>query len=397
MNEEWMVEALSALDKQGLRRQFRQVQSAADATIQLDGRTLVNFSSNNYLGLANHPVVVNAVREGLDKWGVGSGASALVSGYTEAHEKLCRLLAEFEHAEDVVLFPTGFQANVGVIGTLAGDGDRVILDKLNHASLIDGARLSGAEVRVYPHNHLSKLESLLQRPCKGRTLVVTDSVFSMDGDLALLEPLCGLCEKYGAMLMVDEAHGTGVLGETGAGLCELEDVKHRVSVRIGTLSKALGGVGGFAVGSKVVCDLIRNRARSLIYTTAMPAVAACAAKAALEVLLIEPERIQDLRQKSGRLRTDLRNAGFELPFGITPIIPVILGDAEKAVACSKKLFDEGFLAPAIRPPTVKAGTCRLRLSVMATHTEEQLQGLVKSMSAFADPSKQDHHHHDHDH
>jgi 8-amino-7-oxononanoate synthase len=377
----WIEQALADLRERGLFRQLRRIDAVQGARVVIDGRELLNFSSNNYLGLAQHPQIIAAAQEALKKWGWGATASQLVSGFTSVHETLRRRLAGLEAAEDAVLFPTGYQANVGAITSLVGAGDVIIMDKLCHASMIDGARLSGAEMRIYPHKNLEKLARLLEKKTSGQTLVMTESIFSMDGDCAPLAEIAGLCEQAGAMLLVDEAHATGVLGSTGGGALELlgeneggdgKGLKRKTTLIIGTLSKALGGIGGFAAGSENICDLLRNRARAAIYTTATPPVAAAAALAALDLLLSEPWRREKVLQNAADFRARLREEGIPVADNSSPIMPVIIGEAEQTRALSEKLFAAGILCPAIRPPTVAPGTSRLRFSFTADHSPEDV-------------------------
>lgn len=390
MTLRWIDETLEALAREDLRRVLRCAAPVDGVTVRVDGRTLVQFASNNYLDLVGHPAVREAAADAIEQFGWGSGASPLVVGWTPLHGELCQRLAAFEEAEDAMLFPSGYHANVGTIGALAGDGDWIVLDKLCHASMIDGARLSGATVRVYPHGDLNKAEALLEKAADtgARTLLLTDSVFSMDGDLAPLADLTRLCETFGAMLLVDEAHGTGVLGSRGGGACEwIEEttgaaVRACCTVRIGTLSKALGGLGGFAVGSGSVCELIRNRARSFAYSTALPAAACAAACAALDLIGSEPERRTRLQERVRLCRHALRDAGFVAAEDPTPIVPVVFETEARALAAAAVLLDAGFLVPAIRPPTVPRGTSRLRISLSCAHTEDQIASLVNALASW---------------
>lgn len=372
----WMNETLAHLQETDMLRSLRECQTPPGPTIRLHGRDHLNLASNNYLDLAGHPSVKNAIHDAVDSWGWGSGASMLVSGHTTIHQELCNRLAAFEQAEDCVLFPTGFQANLGTISALVGTGDVVILDKLDHASIVDGARLSGAELRVYPHGDMRKLKRLLESASPRKTLVVTDSVFSMDGDTAPLPEICELCTHYGAMLMIDEAHATGILGAHGSGLAEACDVKSNIPIRMGTLSKALGGIGGFVVGSTTLCTFLRNHARSAIYTTALPPAAAAGAIAAIDLVAQEPWRRASVLARAQELADLLRQGGLDVATPQTPILPVVVGEAAEALQLSARLLAEGILAPAIRPPTVPRGTSRLRLSLMASHTREDIKHIA---------------------
>ncbi|WP_435019364.1 8-amino-7-oxononanoate synthase [Tundrisphaera sp. TA3] len=350
-----------------------------------DGRPLVHFASNDYLGLAADPRVVEAGREAARDYGWGSGASPLVSGWRGPHRDLADALAAFEGTEAATLFPSGFAANLGTIAALVGPGDAVYSDRLNHASIFDGIRLSGARARIYPHNDAGRLGEILRRD-RGRfrrSLIATDGVFSMDGDLAPLAGLAELADRFGAILLVDEAHGTGVFGDGGRGAAEALGVADRVDVTVGTLSKALGSVGGFAAGSRRLIDHLINHSRSLIYSTALPMAAAAAALRALEIVRAEPERRATLRRLSDQARDGLAALGWPRDPGWGPIVPVILGDPGRAVAASAACRERGLLVPAIRPPTVPRGTSRLRASLTAAHRDEEVAALLGVLAKFA--------------
>jgi len=444
--------------------------------VDVAGRRVLQFASNNYLGLANDPRVKEAARKGIDRWGWGAGASRLVSGHTEAHAALEADLAAFKHTEAALVFPTGYLANLGVITVLAGRGDTVIMDRANHASLYDAVQLAGATLVRYPQADSEAAAELLATDSRaaplpshrarrrerggpgdpprkqnagregpagaGRRLLVTDTVFSMDGRVAPLAELADLCRRQACMLVLDEAHATGILGPTGAGLAEELATPKRghstfsavgaegdakspgtekvecplfyedaVTASVGTLSKALGGIGGFVAASRDVCDLIVNRARPFIYTTALPAAACEAARAALEIVRTEPDRRRRLLDLAGRLRTRLQEEGFDIgaekeqkrghsafpdagavpprsagcrekvecPLFSTPIIPIILGDPERALAFAAALLEEGIFCPAIRPPTVPPGTSRLRVSLTAEHTDDDVERLLSAL------------------
>lgn len=372
---------LDRLREQSLYRAARPSSLAPGPWIEREGRRLLNLGSNNYLGLTGHPRAREAAAEAVARWGTGSSGSRLTSGALVLHEELERELARLKGAEAALLFPTGYMANVGTIPALAGRGDLILSDALNHASLIDGCRLSRAEVRVYRHADPDHARSLLtDRDRFRRVLLVTDGVFSMDGDLAPLPDLCSLCEERDAWLMVDDAHGTGVLGAGGAGTAEHLGVADRVPIRMGTLSKALAAEGGFIAGSSELVDYLRNRARSFIFATAPAPATAAAALASLEILKAEPERRAGLLARARALRSALRQAGFSVPEGETPIIPVAAGEAKTALALAAALEERGVWAPAIRPPTVPEGTSRLRVSVTAAHSEAELE---QAAAAFA--------------
>lgn len=345
---------------------------------QIDGNELVvnhsrlqNFGSNDYLGLADRSVQAAAG---------GSAASALVCGWTNTHQQLAQELAAFESSESAVLFPSGYAACSGTIATLAERGDLILSDELNHASLIDGCRLSRAERVIYPHRDCRFVEKKLSeiRTRFERVWIVTDGVFSMDGHLAPLPQLADIGDRYNATLVVDEAHGTGVLGARGRGVCEWLAVEDRVPIRIGTLSKAIASQGGFVVGPRVVVDYLVNRCRSLIFSTALAPAAVAAARRSLRMIISEPQRRELLQQLSQQVRESLA-----LPAGPTergvPIIPVVLGSEGKAVDAAHQLIQQGFYVPAIRPPTVPTGTARLRISLSATHDAEIVGRLCEEL------------------
>lgn len=372
------VAALDELRAAGLLRQLRSVAGPQGPRIVVDGREVVNFSSNDYLGLANDPLLREAATRALERYGVGAGASRLVCGNLAPYAELEARLAAFKGKEAAIVFGSGYAANVGTICALIGKGDTVILDKLDHASIVDGARQSGATIRVYPHGDLSKLEKLLQARRDGRVLVVTETVFSMDGDVAPLREIVELKERYGAWLMIDEAHAAGLYGQHRRGVAEALGMEDRVDVTLGTLSKALGCVGGFVCGSRTLVDVLVNRARSLIYSTALPPAMVAAASTAVEFVMSKAgeTRCAELWRRVSELRE-----GLSIQTGTgSAIVPLVLGDEARAVECSRQLFERGFFAPAIRYPTVARGAARLRLTVTAAHTSELIKALVAALS-----------------
>lgn len=370
--------SLEQLNQQHLRRTLRPIDRCG-ATVRRGDRTLLNLASNDYLGLATHPRLIEAVRDAAERSGVGSGASRLVSGTLEAHAALEQRFAEFKHAEAALLLPTGYMANLAALTTLVRTGDLVCLDKLNHASLIDAARASGATVRVFPHLGYEKLERLLAESDAPRKLIVSDSVFSMDGDTADLKRLVELRDRFGAILVVDDAHGTGVLGEFGAGLAEAQGVAGRVDVTVSTASKGMGSLGGIITASRLVIDTLINSARSFIYTTAVPPTQVAAIDAALDVIRDEPDRRLRLREIAKQVRSALRAIGFAVSDDPTPIVPLITGSPESALALAEHLEASGILAPGIRPPTVAPNSSRVRLSLRADLTDSQLDHLLDSL------------------
>ena len=378
---DWIEDDLQKLRKEGLFRTRRTFSPLPDGRCLLEGQKLINLSSNDYLNLAHDPRLISAAASALQVMGVGARASALVSGRTEWHAQLEQRLADFERTDAAILFPSGYAANLGVVSAIAGEGDTIYCDRLNHASLVDGCRLAGAAFRVYRHDRLEKLKRELDKKTgEGKTIIVTDSIFSMDGIRAPLVELCDLAELYHAALVVDEAHGTGVWGETGRGLAEELNVESRVTIRIGTLSKGLGAMGGFVAGSDSLINWLWNRVRTQIYSTALPPAICAAACESLLIIKSEPERKQHLHQLSVFLRQEL--AHRSLLADVTsrgPIIPVILEDPERTMSIAADLQAAGFLVGAIRPPTVPQGTSRLRISVTSAHQRDDLERFLKAL------------------
>ena len=371
---------LRDLQQRGLLRSVKSVDSALGKTAVIDGREIHVFCSNNYLDLADAPRLITALKQGLGKWGWGSGASRLISGTTAAHVSLEQRLARFKGYEAAVLFPTGYMANLGVLTALASPGDVFLIDKLCHASIVDAARASRATTRFFPHNDVSRLATLLQRYAQAqRRCVVTEGLFSMDGDLGRLPEIVSVKDKYSALLIVDDAHGTGVLGKNGRGTAELLDVEKHVDITIATLSKAFGSLGGFVCCSSQLADYFRNRSRSYIYTTAAPAVVCLAAGVALDIIQQEPQRRRNLAAVAKRLRDALRRVGFDLGSAQAHIVPVILGRTELALQAAELLFQRGFMVPAIRQPSVPKGQARLRISLISSHTDQDIDHLVQAL------------------
>ena len=383
---DWIDDALGELDRAGLRRRLAVRGAAQTALVVIDGRELVNFGSNDYLGLASDERLIEAARAASEREGWGGGASPLVSGRSESHALLEQRLAEFEGTEAALVFPSGFAANAGIVPALVDEGDAVFGDAKNHASLIDGFRLSRAARFVYPHRDCESLETML-RDAKNfrRRLIVTDTLFSMDGDLAPLVELGELAERYDAMLMVDEAHGTGVFGANGRGVGEHFEsqspaLRERVHIRVGTLSRALGTGGGFVCGKRSLIDWLANRARSYVFSTAQPPAASAAGIAALELVKQEPERRESLLRSAVALREQLRDQDWNVGDSESQIIPIILGAPERAVQMASALRENGFFVPAIRPPSVPVGESLLRLSLCYHHTAEMTDGLTEALS-----------------
>lgn len=365
-------------------RVLRTIEGGAGPRFEWNGRTLVNFGSNNYLGLAEHPRVKAAAVRAIERDGVGAGASRLLTGQSSAHEALETALARLKGTEAALVFSTGYQANMGIVPSLVGRGDLILADRDSHASLIDGCRASGARFRVYRRDQLDQFRTLLKRrPQTGRALIVTDSVFSMEGDLAPLPDLAALAEQYDAMLLVDDAHATGVLGPRGTGSSEHWNLRDRPIIQMGTLSKALGGLGGFVAGPRVLIDYLINRARTFIYTTALPSAIAAASLEAIRVLEDEPERRERLWANRHIWHDGVRKMGFDTFGSASPIVPLRIGPDALAMRMASALWEEGIYAPAIRPPTVPAGTARLRTSVLATHSPEDLSLALSAVERVA--------------
>ena len=377
---------LLELEQRSLRRELRWVGSEQDREILLDGRQVLNFASNDYLGLASHPEIVAAMKSAVDEWGAGSGASRLITGSMSPHRNLENTIALLKDCEAALSFSTGYAAAVATVSGLMRKGDTVILDKLAHASLIDGARLSGATVRVFPHNGLAKLERLLDSSVResGRVLIITESVFSMDGDVALLDEIISLKKKYGALLLVDEAHGLGVYGERGLGLIEHLGCGDDVDIHMGTLGKATGVAGGYIASSQSIIDLVVNKGRAFIYSTAPPPAQAVAATKALEILTTGEgkERRETLWSNIEKLTSMLAVVRKLTPS--SAIIPWMVGEVDAAVELSNRLLESGFFVPAIRYPTVPRGTARLRITVTANHTEADLSRLAEVLIGSED-------------
>jgi 8-amino-7-oxononanoate synthase len=381
----WISDELAALDESGLRRSLYTREGGQRASIEIQGQSLVNFGANDYLCLAADPRLAEAAVAAIRGEGLGSGASPLITGHSATHLRLEQRLAEFEGAEAALLFPSGYAANLAAVTALAGPGDVVFADAKNHASLWDGCRLSRADIRAYRHADWQHLDQLLSR-AQGyrRRLIATDSLFSMDGDLAPLVELAEIAGRYDAMLLVDEAHATGVFGAAGRGAAEHLGVEDAVTVRVGTLSKALGCAGGFISGSRLLIDWFVNRARPYIYSTAAPAAIAAAALAAIEIVVGEPHRRRELLERAGVLRAQLATLGWPLGLSASQIIPIVVGEPQRAVTLSKQLRQRGLLVPAIRPPTVPEGEACLRISLAWGHTADEFGALIEGLGPARD-------------
>jgi glycine C-acetyltransferase/8-amino-7-oxononanoate synthase len=378
-----LQERLDELKELGLYRRMRMISGPQGPRVVLDGKPVLLLCSNNYLGLADHPRVREAAADAAMRWGVGAGASRLVSGTMTLHRRLEERLAEFKQTESALLFGSGFLANLGVIPALAPKGSVVFSDELNHASIIDGCRLAGAETFVYDHNDMEHLEWGLRQSTGRGALIVTDGVFSMDGDVAPLEEIVELANNHGVRVMVDEAHGTGCMGPGGRGAVADAGLEQEVDVVVGTLGKALGSYGAFVACESVTARYLINSARPLIFSTALPPMAVAAAMAALDLLAEQPRRVEKLQDNAATLRDALAREGFEVAGSSTQIIPLIVGDAKSAVRVAEAALEQGVFAQAIRPPTVPEGTSRLRLAVMASHTRSELKEAAQVLARAA--------------
>lgn len=380
-------EELESLRNKNLLRKLIHVESSGNANIKIKGKVYTNYSSNDYLGLSAHPEIVNAAASALKKYGFGSGSSRLLSGTCAPHAELEERIAMFKKTEAALVFNTGYAANTGIIPAIAGADTVIFSDELNHASIVDGTRLSKAVVKVYRHREMNHLESLLKKSLNRkfirRRLVITDSVFSMDGDIAPLEDLVSLCKIYDALLMIDDAHGTGVLGKTGRGALEHFDIKPDNIIQMGTLSKAAGCFGAFVAGNKDLIDLLVNKARSFIYSTSLPPAAAAAGCKAIDIIDRRSVRLRErLWKNRKRLYDGFINMGFDTLDSETPIIPVLAGDVKNTLELARHLFKYKIFAPAIRPPTVPEDKCRIRFSVTAGHTADDIDKTLECLDKF---------------
>lgn len=374
---------LEKLKKAGLYRRLRSQKRMSGAEALIDGCRALVFAGNDYLGLASHPKVVEAAGRALSTYGLSAGASRLISGNHQLYDELESTLTAFKGKESALVFATGYMANIGTLTSLAGPDAVIFMDKLCHASLYDGARLSGAQVKRYPHNDLARLQSLLSERDGRHSFIVTDGVFSMDGDLADLGGLKALARRYQSMLLVDDAHGTGVLGKIGRGTADHLGVS--LDMEIGTLSKALGGLGGYVTGPSWLIDTLVNRARSFIFTTGLPPATLAGALTAILVAREETWRQERVLALATRARSILNQNGLSVPEGITPIIPIVVGDEQVAVAASEACLKKGLFVPAIRTPAVPRGQARLRMTVSAVHSDAELE---RALDVLIDTAKE---------
>jgi glycine C-acetyltransferase len=377
----YLTTELASLKTQGLYRQLRVLEDEQKPHTTFDHRLVVNLSSNNYLGLTTHPRLRERALEATRRFGVGTGSVRTIAGTMAIHMELERRLAEFKHTEAVVVFQSGFAANAGTVSAILGKDDVVVSDELNHASIIDGCRLSRATIKVFAHRDVDAARAVLKSlPAKQRALLITDGVFSMDGDLGPLPELCTLAEEYGCIMMVDDAHASGVFGRNGRGTIDHFGVHGRVDVQVGTLSKAIGVLGGYVAGSRDLIDFLHHRARPFLFSTSHPPAVAAACLAAIDVLLEEPAIIERLWDNTRFFKAGLVTLGFNTGVSESPITPVIVGDGALAMTLSDRLFEAGVFAQGIASPTVPPGKARVRTIVTATHTREELQF---ALDAFA--------------
>ena len=366
--------------QQFLYRHRTHVASGCDAVLQVDGKSLVNFCSNDYLGLAGHPDIAAALKAGVDQYGTGSGASHLISGHSTAHQHLEEQLAAFTGRPRALLFSTGYMANLGVINALVNRHDLVLEDQLNHASLLDGGHLSRADYKRYKHNNMQQLDYLLEQSTASRKLIVTDGVFSMDGDLAPLPEMSAVAAQHSGWLMVDDAHGVGVLGATGAGIVEQQGLTvEQVPILMGTLGKSFGTFGAFVAGSEALIETLIQFARTYIYTTALPPAIAAASSASLQLVRREHSRREHLQQLIQRFRDGAQQLGLQLMDSQTPIQPLLINNDQLVMEVNQQLRSRGFMVGAIRPPTVPAGSGRLRITLSASHSNQQIDQLLDAL------------------
>ena len=370
----YLGEELNSLKQQNLYRHLRVLEGEQKAHATFDHRSVVNLSSNNYLGLTTHPKLRQRALKALEEFGVGSGSVRTIAGTMEIHMELERRLADFKKVEAVVVFQSGFAANAGTVSAVLTKEDVVISDQLNHASIIDGCRLSRAAIKVFPHKDVNAARRIIRElPAGQRKLLITDGVFSMDGDLGALPDLCALAEETGCIMMVDDAHASGVFGANGRGTVDHFEMHGRVDIQVGTLSKAMGALGGYVAGNKNLIEFLYHRARPFLFSTSHPPAVAAACIAAIDVLLEEPEIIDKLWDNTRFFKAGLERLGFNTGLSESPITPVIAGDGGKAMQLSDRLFDEGVFAQGIAYPTVARDKARVRTIVTATHSREDLQ------------------------
>jgi glycine C-acetyltransferase/8-amino-7-oxononanoate synthase len=382
--EKFFIEQLEQLENKNLKRSLRNFSGETSSVISYQGEEYLNFSSNNYLGLANHPQLKKASIEAIQKYGTSSGASRLITGSHILHEELEFKTANFKNTEKSLVFNSGYQANLGVITSLVNRNDEIFSDQLNHASLIDGARLSKAKINIYPHNNLNHLEELLKKSKAPKKLIITDSVFSMDGDLAPIDQILKLAEKFNAWLFIDDAHATGVIGQNGRGSLNHFnlDPNHPLIIQMGTFGKALGSFGAYICGSTSLIDFLTNKARSFIYTTSLPPSVIATSIKSLEILENDSSLINQLWKNINYFKEEIEKLTIELLPSNSAIFPLIIGNPRTTMELSKKLFENKIIVQGIRPPTVPENSSRLRITLMSTHSKDQIDELLEKLKVF---------------
>lgn len=381
--DQFFKQEIDRLKTLGLYRDMKRLAGHIDTTVSIDGKEVILLSSNNYLGLASHPKLKEAAASALTEYGTGACSSRLISGNMEIHEELEKKTAKFKGCQSAIVFSTGYMANIGVITSLAMEGDLILSDELNHASIIDGCRLSGAGIKVYPHKNVEKLKKILSQGKASsskdrykRKLIITDGVFSMDGDITPLPKILDVAREKDALVIVDDAHATGVLGVNGKGTAEHFNLKDENLIQMGTFSKALGSMGGYITGPEIIIEYLRNTARSYIYSTALPPSVCASSIAAIDILGEEPWIRKRLWENISRFRKGLINLGYNTMESQTQIIPILIGDTNLTMEFAKAIFQKGVYAPGIRPPTIPEGKSRIRTSLMASHTDEQIDKVL---------------------
>ena len=382
----WIEQELASLKEQGLFTNIRTIESPMDGRLVVDGKNVINFCANNYLGLANHPRLREAVKQAVDRYGVGPGAVRTIAGTMSLHVELEKRLAEFKRVEAAITFQSGFNANLATIPALVGRGDVIFSDRLNHASIIDGCRLSRADIVAYEHNNAEDLERVIgETEITGKVLIVTDGVFSMDGDIAPLPDLYEVAARHGFLLMVDDAHGEGVLGEGGRGIVDHFGLHGKVDIEVGTMSKAFGVMGGVVAGKQIIVDWLRQRGRPFLFSSAMTVPDTAACLASVDLLEESTELVERLWSNAEFFKKEMSALGFDTGHSETPIVPVMLGDANLAQQFSKRLFEAGVFAMAIGYPTVPQGKARIRVMNTAAHSKQDLE---EGLAAFEEVGKE---------
>ena len=377
----WIKENLNQIKQSNLHRELVEISSSMTPEIVIDKKIYYQFASNNYLGLTTDAKITNSVISAIKKYGNGTGGSRLVTGTSNLHSKLESDIAKFKKTDDAIVFSSGYLASIGTISSIMNKDDIIFSDELNHACLIDGARLSRSKIVIYKHSNMKDLESKLKKfkASNGKKMIISDSVFSMDGDIAPLDSIVKLSKKYECISMIDEAHATGILGDTGSGASEMFGVQDKIDICMGTLSKAIGSVGGYIAGSSDLIDYLKNRARSFIFDTSLPAGALTASIGAIKLIERQPSIRDDLNNNIQYIQDFLASSSFNYLKSVTPIIPIIIGDEEKALECSRFLLKNQIYVPAVRPPSVPKGQSRIRVTLMATHKKKHIDKIIKVM------------------